>query len=465
MGARTKPRAAPRFARRRAALAPLALAAFSVALWLPHASQAAWYYPETLTGAGAQATFPTIASNGSGDVVAAWYRLGRAGDRIEVRTSRNGGRTWGPLQDLGPALIARAGNRPALVRAAVGTNGTAVVTWQQRAGSSQRVVAATAKRGARFGRARVLSAPGAAALYPDVAVAGSGRAAVIWVTPAQVQRVLISPNGAVGRPRTVARESGADEPTVAADPRGDLVFAWVEQTSTIPPRTPVLAARESARGAVTAPQQLSPTGADLPQAVIAPNGRATVAWESGPGAATPVVLASSAPWGRRFGAAQRLSTPGPLAILGGGAAGSRGLGVDSSGHVTAIWVEVPANGGPGVSRVRVASSSRTGRFASPRTLQTTTGTRSFERPAIAVAPVGCAIATWTELGTSGPSFVWAADSSRYGHPFARAVRLSGRNGDDSAVAAVSKEGDGVAVWTQGQLGAPVLASRWATVRW
>jgi hypothetical protein len=93
------------------------------------------------------------------------------------------------------------------------------------------------------------------------------------------------------------------------------------------------------------------------------------------------------------------------------------------------------------------------------------GATTFERPAIAVAPVGCAIATWSDLASSGSSFVWAADSSRYGHPFSRAVRLSGGNGDQSAVATVSAEGDGVAVWLQGQLGGSVRAARWSTARW
>ena len=461
MGASTKPWAAPRFARRRAVIAPLAMAACSFALWLPQASQAAWYYPETLTGAGAKATFPTVASNGSGDVVVAWYRIRGNAVRIEARTSRNGGRTWGPRQDLGPGLIALGGNRPGLIRVAVGRGGMAVVTWQQRAGSSQRVVAATARRGARFGRVRVLSAPGVAALYPDVAVAASGRAAVVWVTPKQVQRVLISPNGAVGRRRTVAPDAGADEPTVAADPRGDLVFAWVEQTQTVPPRTPVLAARESARGAVTSPQKLSPDGADLPQAVIAPNGRATVAWESGPGVATPVVLASSAPWGRRFGAPQRLSQPGPLAILGGGGSGSRGLAVDATGRVSAIWVEVPANGGPGTSRVRVASSAANGRFRSARTLAAVTGKSSYERPAIAAAPGGAVLAAWTILNGVKPSFVWGTATTRAGGPFAHATRLSGSLGDGAVVAATSPRGAGLAIWEQGSSGGSVKSSLWA----
>jgi hypothetical protein len=45
------------------------------------------------------------------------------------------------------------------------------------------------------------------------------------------------------------------------------------------------------------------------------------------------------------------------------------------------------------------------------------------------------------------------------------VRLSGRNGDQSAVATVSADGDGVAVWLQGQLGGSVRAARRSTARW
>jgi hypothetical protein len=416
----------------------------------------------TLTARGEQAVFPTVAADRSGDVVVAWYRIRRGGDQAVVRTSGNGGRSWGRQQVLGPAVLAISDNPPAPIRAAVAANGTAVVTWGQAHAGGERIVAAMGARGARFGRPRVLSGAARFAFDPDVAIDATGRAAVVWVTLTAVQRSLLLGGGRVSGPRIVATAVSPDLPSVASDPAGDLLFAWTATTPQPPPRTPAFAARESARGAVIAPQRLAPDGTDLPLAAMAPNGRGTVAWAQSTGVAQPVIKAASAAWGRRFGTAQQLSSIGREAILGGGASGSRGIGVDDAGHVNVIWVEDPQFGS-GVSLVRVATSTN-GRFGRPRTLQRMTGANTFERPAIGVAPVGCAIATWTELTGSGSSFVWGADSSRYGHPFSGPVRLSAPEGDQSAVATVSADGNGVAVWVQGELGGTVRAAGGATAR-
>jgi hypothetical protein len=431
---------------------------------LPATGLAAWSGPATLTARGEQAVLPTVAADRRGDVVVAWYRIRQGGDQAVARTSTNGGRSWRPLQVLGPAVVAISDNPPAPIRAAVAPNGEVAVTWGQAHGGGERVVAAVARHGASFGRARVLSGASRFAFQPDVAIDASGRAAVVWVTLSAVQRSLLFPGGRVTGPRVVANAASPNAPSVASDPSGDLLVAWTETTRRPPPRTPTFAARESARGAAIAPQQLASDGTDLPLAAMAPDGRGTVAWEQSSGVAQPVIKAVSAPWGSRFGAAQLLSSPGREAILGGGASGSRGVGVDDAGHVSVIWVEDPVFGVKGVSRVRVATSTN-GRFGSFRTVEQLSGANTFERPAIGVAPAGCAIATWTELTSSGSGFVWGADSSRYGHPFGGGGRLSGANGDQSAVATVSADGDGVAVWAQGQFGGSVRAARWSTARW
>ncbi len=446
----------------RGALALATVAAAATAL--PASGFADWSGPVTLTARGEAAVFPTVAANRRGDVVVAWYRTRKSGARAMVRRSSNGGRSWGPEQVLGPTVVAISDNPPAPIRAAVAANGAAAVTWGQAQGTGERIVATIARRGARFGRVRVLSGAARFAFAPDVAIDATGRAAVVWVTLTAVQRSLLFPGGRVSGPRVVANAANPDLPAVATDPGGDLLFAWTANTALPVPRTPAFAARESARGAVSAPQQLAADGTDEPLAAMAPDGRATVAWVQARGVAQPVVKAASAPWGRRFGSAQQLSPNGREAILSGGGSGSRGIGVDDAGHVSVIWAQDPPAGTKGVSLIRVATSTD-GRFGSPRTLQRVSGASSFERPAIGIAPAGCAIATWTELSSSGVGSVWGADSSRYGHPFSGAVRLSGPESDQSAVATVSVDGDGVALWSQGQFGGPVRAARWSTTRW
>ena len=393
----------------------------------------------------------------------AWYQF--VGNQVHLlaRTSTHGGRSWGPRQSLGPALVAPAGDRPAEVRAAVGANGEAAVAFQA---VNQRVLVALAQRGGRFGRNRVLSPRGVHALYPDVAIDGRGRVAVVWVTPTQVQRALVLPGGRVTAPRVVATGTIPDEPAIAAGRGGDLVFGWIESITIGPSAGDLVVkvARERANGARSAPQRLEhPSNGQLPlaQVAIGPAGRATVVWEETDGE-TGVIWAASAPRGRRFGGGQRLSPTGPLAILGGGGSGSRGLGVDNAGRVSAVWVEIPPPGSTGVSRVRVATSSPAGGFAAGRTLQTVRGTNSYERPAIGVAPLGGTIAAWTEQtkGGAGPNFVWAAGARGPSWAFSRPTLLPRSSSDDSSVAGTSAAGAGIAVWSVGTTTASVQASRW-----
>jgi hypothetical protein len=367
------------------------------------------------------------------------------------------------MQLLGPGLITQGGNRPALLRAAVGAGGQAVVVWQQLAGKTQRVVAAQAKKNARFGRVRAISPRGVSAFVPDVAVDGSGRAAVVWVTQTQVKRALLRADGSVSQTRTVAAGPVPDEPTVSSNSRGDLLYGWIQNTNT--GAIAGWVGRERANGAVTRPQRLqhvSTTQIPLVDVAVAPNGRGTVVWEQDTGNSGFVWAASAAPGGR-FGFGQRLSPAGRVAILGGGGAGSRGIGVDNSGRASAIWLEDPTALGPGTSRVRVATSNTSGRFTGVRTLQSVTGTTTLERSGIGVGPGGALFAAWAHIstGASAASSVWGAAASAPRRAFSRPKRLSGPSGDHTAVAATSAAGAGVAVWTQGQTAARVVGSYWS----
>jgi hypothetical protein len=167
-------------------------------------------------------------------------------------------------------------------------------------------------------------------------------------------------------------------------------------------------------------------------------------------------MANTAAWGRKFGQAEQLSKTGVLSILGGGAAGSRGVGVDAQGRVSAIWVEVPVPGFSGTSRVRVGTSNASGDFALPTTLQTANDPFTYERPAIGVAEGGGMIATWTRYANEGQ--VWGA-SAPGPRQFRGPVRLSPPLGDSSAAATTSASGDGVAVWGVGQSTGSVQAVR------
>jgi hypothetical protein len=434
----------------------VAAAVALLAVLVPVSALAVWGQPRTLTVANEQAGLPTVASDQQGNVVAAWYATGGS-DRVIARLSDDGGRTWGPRQKLGQAVVSQGGSRPALIRAAVGSNGTATVVWQRMGATHVRAVEAQAPSGGSFKSARPVSDDGSDAFYPDVAVSGS-EAVVTFVTPTEVQRTVISPSGSVGTPQTVATGNSPDLPVVAADPQGDFFFAWIENTNTIPPQQPLVVVRETAGGRITDPRHLTADGSDLPQVALSDDRRATVAWEQTDGTDPAAeVMANTAAWGQKFGQAQQLSTTGALSILGGGAAGSRGVGVDDQGRVSAIWVEVPVPGPPGTSRVRVATSDPAGDFATPNTLQTANDPFTYERPAIAVADGGGLIATWTRFASTGRVWGAAAPAPRQ---FGTPVALSALEGDSSAVAPTSSGGHGVAVWGLGQSTGAVQAVRW-----
>jgi hypothetical protein len=424
---------------------------------------AAWSRPTTLTKAGATAGFPTVASNGRGVVVVAWYRFVGQAAQVVARLSTDAGRTWGPRQLVGPALLAIDGTRPALLRAAVAPDGTAGLVWQRAVGRrSHEVVAALARPHGRFGSVRVVSARGVLSGYPDIAFDGSGRAVVVWVTLTEVERAVILPGGQVTAQRMIRTGRVPDEPTVAVNRRGDRVYAWIESTAS---GFDTWVARERAGGRLTGPQRLQhPSAGQLPlaDAAIAANGRSTVVYEQVVGEAD-LIWAASAAWGARFAGGQRLSSPGRFAILGGAGAGSRGVGIDPAGRVSAIWEDNPLPGRTGTSRLRVATSNSAGRFRPARTPQSVSGTQTYERPAIGVAPGGGVVAAWAEVpaGASGTNLVWGSAAAAPGGPFAPPTKLSGPRGDFAAVAATRPGGAGVAVWAQGDKRPIVRLARWS----
>jgi hypothetical protein len=444
----------------------VAAAAVAVAVTV---ALAAWSPSTVLTTRGAS---PTVAGNGHDLTVAAWYLERAHSATVVVRVSQDGGRDWGADQALGGATEANGG-AGAQVRVAVGADGRIVVVWQHLQRGHVAVMRALAGPGGRFGAPRVLSASGLDALDPDVAVDRSGEAVVVWVTEHGLVRAVLGPGGKLLSRRLIPGSTGAFEPVIAVSPDGDRLYGWVETGTGCD--TCVVAARENVDGLLEPAQILSsPDGgysADVPQVALGPHQRATVVWEEEipSSSSSGIIQATSAPWGGQFSHPQQLSPTTPTSILGGGGFGARGIGVDAAGRVSAVWVQTPP-GDQGTSLVRVATTGPSGRFDAARTLQREHGTLTYERPAIAVAQGGMILATWTVLegvgsGSDGPPEVvgvWGAVSTRSRRGFAAPTKLSGPNGDQSAVAATSHNGAGLATFSDSASGlGPVDTSRWA----
>jgi hypothetical protein len=420
---------------------------FATVAGLPGVASASWGGRGSLASSGAW--LPTVAANSHGDVVSAWYQEKGGSTDIVARVSRDGGRHWGATQDLGPAVTAPGTSRPIIVRAAVDNDGDAVVVWEQALSDHLTVVVSSARRGQAFGAAQAVSAAGVDAFYPD-AVADGHRFAVVWVTQSTVEDALVSGAGTITAHGTVASgQSMPDSPTVTGDGGSRLAFAWTEQ----PGATIWINVARQAIGGTPAVATVSKNGVDNPIGLaLSRTGRTTVVWTEMQGnAGAEVIDARTAVWGHRFGGRQQLSASGQLAIPGGGGGGSRGVGIDKAGRVSAIWVEGIAGSYKGGGRVRVATSNASGHFAPTRTLQSAKDPLAYERPAIAVSANGTVIATWTryDMWSANPSgVVWASEGRATG-AFSHPVAVSATGGDASAVTAVGAKGNAVAVWEVG----------------
>ena len=83
--------------------------------------------------------------------------------------------TWLPAGSVAPAVTSGEAGAVDLDAA-----GNAVAVWTQATGGEPQVVASSRPAGGSWGVPVPLSAPGAAALHPQVVLGGDGRATAVW---------------------------------------------------------------------------------------------------------------------------------------------------------------------------------------------------------------------------------------------------------------------------------------------
>src|SRR5689334_16923481 len=216
------------------------------------------------------ATSVSTATGGRGTVAVAWQRVGR----IELRVSRDRGRTYGPVRYLGPSAEAF----PSL-SVHVSAGGKVLVVWGAReARGATRILvsrAAVAPPGSSFAT-RVLEASGPLDLSSPLAFAQFG------------------------------------PPTRGAFAGETPIVAW---QTVADGRAAVRTARLAGRQTTTTLGAAANANAILDDLVIAPSGVAAVAWSTTDlfGTALPGFVAT-APAGGSFGETQQL--PGALGAVG-----------------------------------------------------------------------------------------------------------------------------------------------------
>jgi hypothetical protein len=233
-------------------------------------------------------------------------------------------------------------------------------------------------------------------------------------------------------------DEAADGPTVALNGRGDAVAVWARQD---PTHARVRAAYRPANGAWGAPIDVGlPQAASTPEPQVAIDavGDAVAVWRQP--APAPAVWASLRPassgvWGQ----AVALSTPGAAAFS------DVQVAMDGRGDAVAVWVRTDPTP-QGLRTVVQGAFSRveTGWGAAVDLSQP----GGVETPAVAIgAASGIAVAVWTRAGRSNDSVEgvrgWAP-----GNAWQVPLDLSAPGADaGSPAVAVAPQGDAVATWS------------------
>jgi hypothetical protein len=136
----------------------------------------------TLTPSGPSARDPQVAIDVDGDSVFTWQRFEGDADRVQARTRTAAG-VLGAITNL-----SAAGEDAYAPRVASRDNGESVFVWLRFDGANDRVQARTMSAGGALGAVQTVSAAGADALTPQVAIgSSSGPAVATWELAGVVQ--------------------------------------------------------------------------------------------------------------------------------------------------------------------------------------------------------------------------------------------------------------------------------------
>ncbi|HEV2857817.1 MAG TPA: glycosyl hydrolase [Solirubrobacterales bacterium] len=237
---------------------------------------------ENLSQSGRDAAAPRVDVGSDGTATVVWKRYDEAHYLVEERRLTTTGEL---LPAASSNVLSEPGQDAVEPAVAASPDGGATVVWSRYDGSHSIVQARRIDpTGAPAAAANSLSAAGQSAVQPQVAVAPSGPATVVWTrfdgSHWVIQKQRLSSAGVPeGTVVNLSSSSGnAAEPQLAAAADGKITVVWdrYDGTSFV-----VQARRIGATGTpATATLSLSASGRDAgePQVDVAPNGTATVLW-------------------------------------------------------------------------------------------------------------------------------------------------------------------------------------------
>ena len=245
-----------------------------------------WTASTSLSRAGARD--PSVAMDPAGDAIAVWERQPVGMPRtIEASTAGPDG-TW-----RSPVMVSAPGASAHDARVAVDGTGRAVVAWRRDTTGADAVIEVAEERAdGTWGMPHAISAGGARARRPRLAVAPNGEAAIVWEQRVDRNHAVAAATrdaaGTWSGPALVsAGVRGDQEPDVAIGPLGFAVAVWIGRDDA---GIGVFAAEHADGSTWSAPQAVgrgsdrprelarpgrADTGADV---AVLPDGRAVVAW-------------------------------------------------------------------------------------------------------------------------------------------------------------------------------------------
>jgi hypothetical protein len=333
----------------------------------PAAAPATWTSASTLSAAGQHASEPAVAMGSEGHAAVVWQRSDGSSNRVQAAVAAPGG-AFGT-----PQTLSDAGNSAFSPHVAVDRAGNAVAVWARSDGQRSRIQVSVRAAGGAFGSPQTLSASGAHAFEPRVAMAPGGTAVVVWYRAEgiynRIQAAVRPPGGVFGPVQTLSGAGqGAFDPQVAMDANGGAVVVWRRSDGV---RFRIETAIAPPAGPFGSPQVLSAAGADAfdPQVAVNAGGTAVAVWRRAAGLSR--VESSTRPAGGSFGAAEPVS-PADAAGL------EPRVAVAASGLTIVVWRRAAATSSRVLAGVRPPSRP----FATPQVLSAT-GRRAFE-PQVAI---------------------------------------------------------------------------------
>ena len=183
------------------------------------ASDGTWDTAETISDPGQDASEPQVAFDPSGNGIAVWSRFDGSKTRIQAAFRPSGG-SFGT-----PQTVSGAGQNATNPQISIDTSGNAVAVWERSDGAKLRIEASTRPASSSFGATQILSESGQDAFEPRVAAGPNvdDNAVAVWTRSDGSQLRIQS-----ARRRDVL---GYPRPKGATPVRASLVPAYEECTS------------------------------------------------------------------------------------------------------------------------------------------------------------------------------------------------------------------------------------------